>query len=216
MFRKSFKHVKQFIEFGLKYKKFTRNFNTQEYWNDKIKGIGDNWRIDHYIELVNLNIFPKKTTFSLIDIGCALGDGCNYFKKNYSLADISGCDFSEAGINKATEKYKDVTFYHLDINKKSLPQQYDFIAIIETLEHFDDPFSIIDKLIPYAKDSIIVSVPLADKKRMLKKAIGVGEHRYHFYKNTFEAYHHDIVKITDYIPDTESQCIIYRIYDITK
>lgn len=212
MLKKSFDHLQRLIKFGWKYKTLTFNLNTKQYWNDKLQGLGEKWRDGHYRHTELTDIFAENPQLSVVDVGCALGDGCIYLKEKFPDINISGCDFSEVGIAKAQARSKDINFFRIDVRKEEMPRKFDIIMIIETLEHFDDPFEIVNKLLPYARNSIIVSVPLADQTRKVKKAVGVGEHRYHFYEDTFEDYNHDIVMISDYMDDTESKCIIYRIY----
>jgi hypothetical protein len=93
----------------------------------------------------------------------------------------------------------------------SLPNTYDYISIVETLEHFDRPFFILDKCLGHARKSVIVSVPYAPD---YTGKSAWDEHRFAFNEKTFvdTKYKFKIAKITDYVKDTRSKCIIYEFF----
>jgi trans-aconitate methyltransferase len=206
LLKKTVSHCQKLIDFFFKYGILTKNFNTKEYWDDKLAKYSKNtWRTDHYEILIGLDLIPRNSTFTLIDCGCALGDGCILLKQHYPHGVISGCDFSSVGIESAKEKTKEIKFFEVDLLKDQLPCNYDYILILQTLEHFDKPFTIVDKLLENANEALIISVPLIKKRR--KKALGVGEHRYNFDEKSFEKYDHEILSIADYVKGTEGPCI---------
>ena len=100
------------------------NPNTQKYWNKKLSQYNGFWRNDHYKYLIDL--FPKDEKFSLIDIGCAVGDGCILLKKHFPKAELTGLDFSDVGIKKALLKSGDIK-YGKESCKKSCKESKVFI-----------------------------------------------------------------------------------------
>ena len=184
------------------------NINTKEYWNKRLSAMGNFWRDEHYYHLFNL--LPENGRFSLLDIGCGIGDGCELIQSRFPGAEITGLDISNVGIEKAKTKTVKVKYMVVDILKDPLPGTYDYITIIETLEHFDDPFFVIDKCLQHARVAVIVSVPYTPQYS--GKVLAVSEHRYCFNENTFSKYSFRIAQITDYIKSTDERCIIYEIY----
>ena len=194
------------LKYAIKYKKFTFNLNTKRYWDENLGSMGDFWRDVHYRHI--LDMFPADEKFSLLDVGCALGDGCELIHSHFPKAEVTGIDFSEVGIKKAGERGSGVNYMVADIVKDPVPGEYDYVAIVETLEHFDDPYPIVDKLLKHVKKSMIISVPYCDATRKLK---GVDWHKYQFNEKAFEKYNCRIVRITEHIEATGNRCIIFEI-----
>ncbi len=197
----------QYIYRIVRHRSFNVNLNTKEFWNKKLSEKGDFWRDTHYREL--FDIFPKDKPFSLLDLGCALGDGPRLLKKIYKSAEITGADISEAAINKAKSRNEEIDYIVLDILKDKIPKRYEYITIIETLEHFDDPFNVVDKCLKMCDKALIISTPYtADYSG---KIDFVDEHRYSFNETTFENYNARVIKITDFMKETGGKCILYEI-----
>lgn len=57
-----------------RYRRFSLNPNTVSHWNKRLSRLGDTWRDEHYRHI--LDLLPTDEPFTLLDIGCALGDGC--------------------------------------------------------------------------------------------------------------------------------------------
>ena len=95
----------------------------------------------------------------MLDVGCAIGDGCELLKENFPKSMIAGIDYSNIGIEKAKLKSNDIDYKVVDIEKDDIQKKYDYIIMIETLEHFDNPFLIIQKILKNIKKSIIIMTP---------------------------------------------------------
>jgi len=184
------------------------NLNSKRYWDEKLNSFGDFWRDENYHHIVDL--FPRNEEFRLLDIGCALGDGCEYLQKQFPLAHIEGVDFSDIAIHKAQSKRSIVTYRVLDVLTAPISQQFDYITIVQTLEHFDQPFKVLDKCLSKAKKAVIVSVPYTPEYSGSLMNI-VDEHRYCFNEKTFAGYNARVVKITDFVASTQNRCIVYEI-----
>jgi len=158
------------------------NINTREYWNKKlynvaikVKGL---WRVSVYEFL--LDIFPKSKNFSLLDVGCALGDGLAFLQKHFPLANFYGLDFSNIGIQQAKKRHPKIKFICADICSYEFNRKYDYITIIRTLEHFSKPFQILDKCLNFATHCVLLNVPSPGLK--------CQEHIYKFYPDSFNSY----------------------------
>jgi len=80
--------------------------------------------------------FPEQD-FSLLDVGCALGQAAAFFARRYPEANISATDISDVAISRANEQYGDsIQFFAEDITR--LDGQYDVIYCSNVQEHFHD------------------------------------------------------------------------------
>lgn len=133
-----FNNVYRFLKNVIKYHNFSFNANSKKFWDNQLSKYQDFWRNENYFHI--LDIFPRNKTFSLLDIGCAIGDGCELLKQKFPKAEINGADLSKVGIIKAKERYMDINYFVLDILKDRISKKYDYITIIQTLEHLITPF----------------------------------------------------------------------------
>jgi len=192
----------------IKYQTLSFDMNSKKYWNKKFSKFKIFWRDEHYQQI--LDIFPKDAPFSLLDIGCAIGNGCELIQRKFPNAVVSGADISNVAIEKARMNTNNIEYYILDIKKDLIPGTYDYISLVETLEHFENPFEIIEKCLGHVKKGIIICVPYdAD---YTGKTVHISLHRYIFNEKTFIGYNSRIVKITDVMPSIKSRCIIYEIF----
>jgi len=183
------------------YGNFSFNLNSRAYWNRQLARLGDRWRDGNYRHIIPL--LPPDGHFSLLDIGCALGDGCELLRRVFPKARLHGADISEVGIAKAREKCDRVEYFVLDILTEPPPGRYDYITHVETLEHFD-------KCLGYVDRALIVSVPYTPRRS--GKIVGVGEHRYCFNEHTFAGYHHRIVGIAEHGGEVKETVILYELW----
>lgn len=188
-------------------RRFSSNPNSRRYWDNKLRKYGDSWRDAHYHYI--LDLFPDDQEFSLLDLGSALGDGCELLKKTFPKAAITGVDISEVGIEKASAKSSDIRYMILDILTDPIPGEFDYITVVETLEHFDDPYDVLDKCLTHTRRSVIVCVPY---KQNLSLALRWGkEHRSSFDETTFARYSSRVVRITEPLESTGNRYIVYEI-----
>lgn len=193
--------------FGNIVRKIT-NVNMPGYWNRYFSGCDKFWRDFPYLLLIDF--LQKEKDFSILDIGCGLGDGCALLKKHLPPARIEGADFSPVAIEKAKAKGLDINFFVLDVLKENPPHRYDFISLVHILEHLNDPYPVVDKCLGYVNKAVLIITPYVEKfynPRLYWK----GEHRYLFNENTFSGYKCNILKITEYNPGTGYRYILYKI-----
>ena len=184
------------------------NINTAKYWDLYLSNRGDSWRDFPYVFLVN--DLPKGEKFSLLDIGCALGDGCRLLKKNFPQAQIAGADLSKLAIEKAKARDKNINYFVMDLGRQDIPQKYDYITLIHILEHFNDPYPIINKCLKAVNKAVYISTPYGEdftNPRLYSK----GEHRYLFNEKSFAHYNCQVLEITELIEAVGSRHIRYKI-----
>lgn len=122
--------------------------------------------IDNFPEWLRLCI--KKNNFSFADWGCALGDGTDLLS-SYLGCEVTGIDFSKEAITAAQKKYPSINFVHenwlnpeISIHKNS----YDVLFTSNTLEHFHEPFKILEQISTHSNNLIIVMIPFMEINRI--------------------------------------------------
>lgn len=191
----------------IKYRNFSFDLNSKRFWDEELAKFNDFWRNENYHHI--LDLLPQNKAFSLLDIGCAIGDGCELIQEKFPKAKITGFDISDVGIEKAKEKAKNAQYFIFDILKDPIPKKYDYITIIETLEHFDNPFAIVDKCLKHVKMALIISTPYSPEYSGRRYV--VDDHRYCFNEKTFENYNCRVVRVTEHGKDIKEIVIIYEI-----
>jgi trans-aconitate methyltransferase len=203
---KIFSRSRLLLHNATRYKSFSLNPNTRSYWDKRLSGFGDYWRDENYHQV--LDLFPKEDSFTLLDIGCAIGDGCELLQKAFPQAKITGSDISSAGIAKARARKSPVNYFVLDVLTDEIEGMYDYVLIVETLEHFDNPYPVIEKCLKHARRALIVSVPYNQELGNMR--LEYSEHRFSFNERTFERYNCRVARVTDFLQSTQDRCIIYE------
>lgn len=126
----------------------------------------------------------RNKEFNLLDVGCGVGLGLVCLAQHCPRAHFYGLDFSSWAITRARARYHGIKFLHADIRFYKFTRGFDYISIVRTLEHLEDPFETLDKCLG-ASPTVFVSVP---------KAGGFcTEHITEFEDNSFDQY--DIKKL---------------------
>src|SRR3989339_782851 len=101
----------------------------------------DNYKFLHYVEYLNLlkliiNIPDKiQKETSILDAGCGDGRLCFELSKKYPEINNCGVDYSDRAIAFAKAFNPHGEFYVNDLAKMRLNKKFDYIFLIETLEH---------------------------------------------------------------------------------
>lgn len=138
----------------------------------------------HYFDQV---ITFREHNFTLLDVGCALGQAAAFFARRYPEAGISATDISDVAISRANEQYGDlVQFFTEDIAR--LNGQYDIIYCSNVLEHFHD-FTLKTRTLAACCKRLCIMVPYNERRRNGNKLVPDTsnlEHQYSFYKDSFD------------------------------
>jgi len=101
------------------------------------KNNGRNQTISFAKHFLKYAKFNKSEKFSLLDIGCALGDGLQIIHENYPNVVLYGFDFSKVAIERCKkEKNNIATFMVGEI--EDISNCYDIIYLSNVLEHIED------------------------------------------------------------------------------
>lgn len=137
----------------------------------------------HYFDQVIT--FPEHD-FTLLDVGCALGQAAAFFASRYPQAVISATDISDVAIRRGKAQYGDsVHFFTEDIGR--IKGQYDVIYCSNVLEHFHDFTQKTLNLATCCK-RLCIMVPYNERKRGSKLVPDASnlEHQYSFYEDSFD------------------------------
>lgn len=138
----------------------------------------------HYFDQ---HITFSEQSFTLLDVGCALGQAAAFFAHRYPEAAISATDISDVAISRGSAQYGDlIHFFTEDIEQ--IEGQYDVIYCSNVLEHFHDFTQKTLKLASCCQ-RLCIMVPFNERKRdggRLVPDASSLEHQYSFYEDSFD------------------------------
>lgn len=135
-----------------------------------------------------------------MDVGCALGDGFQILSSACrSVTSFSGTDFSEYAIsaNKKNPNLTGIKFFSHDI-MMPLPEKYDNIICLQTIEHVSKPDFAFKNLIDATRRILIVATPYMNRRPD-------ENHLWSFDENDFAEY------IDEYCLDKSQKNIYYLV-----
>lgn len=171
------------------------DINSKEYWDSRFS---TDWDMNSGREqtlyfcnltLMNLpewfhNILINGVTFA--DIGCAEGDCTNFLASAYTKSIFTGIDFSHNAILKAKNSFPEIEFIASDI--MDITDRYDVVYSSNTLEHFHEPFKILDKLFEISNQYVVLLLPFQERERF-------KEHFYTFEYRDFKVQHDNFLLV---------------------
>jgi 2-polyprenyl-3-methyl-5-hydroxy-6-metoxy-1,4-benzoquinol methylase len=115
---------------------FKNQFSTES----QKKRIMNRWRV--FKNLIKQHNFKPAIKLRVLDIGC--GDGINILgitnileSLNFNY-EITAVDFNEERLNKAKDRFPDITTGKMDIVKDKIDQKFDLIIFNHVLEHIKE------------------------------------------------------------------------------
>lgn len=98
---------------------------------------------------------------NMIEIGCGSGEMLQLIKGQYTHLTVVGLDISRTGILYASEnnKYPDVSYVHFDCLQNNIKESFgpfDLAICSNTLEHFKNPFALLDNILQAASLCMIL------------------------------------------------------------
>ncbi len=125
---------------------------------------------------------PYDPTLKLVEIGCAPGRWLIWFNKVFGYH-VTGCDISTQGVELTQKNFAmndvDGAVYQADAFSDDLPKhEFDIVASLGLIEHFDEPHKIIDRHLRLLKPGgiIILEVPNMAGSLNLKLMQSAGMH----------------------------------------
>jgi lipopolysaccharide transport system ATP-binding protein len=154
-------------------RRIANNINTKEYWDKRFR---EDWELfdgpkqtEFFYKLAIKNLprrvsrTIKKENLSILDWGCAEGDGTNLLFKKFGGTKnrVEGFDISDVAIEKAKTKYPYIGFR--TILSENLEGQFDVIFTSNTLEHFKKPLAMLQQLLMHTRYYLIGLVPFQER-----------------------------------------------------
>jgi SAM-dependent methyltransferase len=103
---------------------------------------------------------PFGNHFSVLDVGCALGDGLAVWHRRYPNAKLFGCDVSQTAIDRATQMYGTIATFTRS-SFEEITGTYDVIICSNVLEHFEQHVEIARELLSHCK-MLYIMTPYAE------------------------------------------------------
>ena len=151
--------------------------NSKEYWDKK----GGSQQTQRFAQIVIKNIhFLPTRPLTILDVGCASGEMLNMLSFYFPFSKVYGCDFSQAAIHKAKEKYPNLkeNFFVADIFSLSkIRKKFDLVICLNVLGHLENPEKALNEIIKVSKRYVIILVPAEQKP--------FGEHIFSFNESFF-------------------------------
>lgn len=83
--------------------------------------------------------FLSSRTVTILDWGCAFGNGVDVLAKTFPRCRVAGMDFAERAVIEARNSFPDYDFRHTEDGE--IGDKFDVIITSNCLEHFADPVS---------------------------------------------------------------------------
>ncbi len=152
--------------------------NSKEYWEERFSS--QDWEdMDvraqtRYFAQLAIRMLPDwlkrdiaETGGTLCDVGCAEGDAAGVWHQAFPLLQITGADVSPSAVRTARERYPYATFVCEDLH--ALSGTFDYVLVSNVLEHFSDPFEILETLSRCVCKHLIVLVPFREPAETREK-----------------------------------------------
>jgi SAM-dependent methyltransferase len=90
----------------------------------------------------------------ILDIGSGFGHGGKRLMEICSSWSVEGFELSRAAAEAAV-----IPTRCGDLLKDPLPQRFDYLLLVQTLEHFRDTQAILERVVPAARLAVVITVP---------------------------------------------------------
>ncbi|BBB66384.1 hypothetical protein UNDYM_2131 [Undibacterium sp. YM2] len=151
--------------------------NSRAYWdarfeNDWVACKGD--KQSRFFASIAIQQLPgwlldqiRQEKLSVADWGCAQGDGTDVWASYVPADQIKGVDFSAAAIQQAHARYPGLRFANTDWLSSSTSDQdvFDVVFSSNTLEHFHQPYQVLQTLSQRASKALVLALPYRELER---------------------------------------------------
>lgn len=151
--------------------------NSQAYWQQRFL---ENWEAcqgpnqSRFFARLAIENLPQwlfeqiqRDALTFVDWGCAQGDGTDVFASYIDAAQMTGVDFSSVSIAQAQVRYPAIRFLAEDwLQKDTEIKVFDVVFSSNTLEHFHQPYQVLEMLCQRASKAVILALPFQEKDRI--------------------------------------------------
>lgn len=143
--------------------------NSEAWWNDYFR---EHWdqnngrqqthhfmlRLLEQLDAPEIHLLTQSGT-TVLDWGCAYGQGTDLISRAFGAATVSGLDFSQEAIDTASGLYPNLEFICSD----HIPRKFDAVFVSNCLEHFDDPLQWMHDQIEHCEKIYVAMVPYKER-----------------------------------------------------
>jgi SAM-dependent methyltransferase len=97
---------------------------------------------------------------SILDWGCAMGDGVDVLGQAMPGCAVAGLDFAAGALEQARRRYPDYEF--IDVRRQEVPKSFDAVVCSNCLEHFETPFRVAAEQLKWCNGVYAILVPYAE------------------------------------------------------
>jgi SAM-dependent methyltransferase len=138
-----------------------------------------------FAEFFHQNVRIPWVSFSVLDVGCALGDALRVWHEKYPSAELYGCDVAQTAVKRCQERYGGIArFFRASFEE--VQGFWDAIYCSNALEHFEQYVEIAEALLLRCKVLFVLTPfgELRDGSHL--QANGEEYHVATFYRNSFD------------------------------
>ena len=160
-----------------------RPINSKSYWDDRFSNDWDEndgpaqSRFFARIALQNIPAWLlreiRREKLSVVDWGCAEGDGTDALAESIDRSQLTGLDFSEVAISAARGRYKAINFQaknwldeNIEVGSDRSNSCFDVVFSSNTLEHFHAPYQVLERLAERSRKAIVLALPFRELDRI--------------------------------------------------
>jgi GT2 family glycosyltransferase/glycosyltransferase involved in cell wall biosynthesis len=157
--------------------------NDVDYWNNRFSSDWDEKggpAQSRFFASLLIRVLPPwirqafREGASVLDWGCAEGDGTSVISQSFPGARVEGNDFSTEAVRVAAARYPSIQFHAEDLlSEQHSDRRWDFIVSSNTLEHFHEPWITLEKIATSAARGVVLLLPYDEHQR-------IEEHHYTF------------------------------------
>jgi hypothetical protein len=129
------------------------------------------------------NVTIPFDNFTLLDVGCALGNAIPVLREAYPDAKLYGCDVSGVALERCAADFGHMANF-FKAGFEELSGFWDVIYCCAVLEHFKDYWKVASRLLGRCKIAYIM-VPYFELEKG-KPLDATGDHKVTFYKDSFD------------------------------
>ncbi len=145
--------------------------NSRAWWDDNFSSAWESnsgrEQTRHFMERFIANLPEPETEFlqttiaTVLDWGCALGDGTNVLAQAFPTCRVTGLDFSQVAVEKARLAFPHLEF--ITTEGGEIAEAVDVMVCSNCLEHFDAPLDVLRSQISQCRLVYAALVPLDEK-----------------------------------------------------
>lgn len=120
--------------------------------------------------------FLRNGTPSVLDWGCAHGEGVDELARVFPNARVAGLDVAASGIDAARQRFPQQEF--LCTAGGAIPRRFDVVITSNCLEHFADPLAVLAPLAAATEHLLMVLVPFAEEPLCEYHVVRFDEHAF--------------------------------------